>query len=281
MNQSTEDREIVININYEMFVLALVVMSLVNWVLILVMAPSAAQAQVIWIMNFGLSVFLLLDFAQRVWHHPQRRLFVGRRGGWMLLLGSLPVPLAGVFRLVWAWLAVRRLRSSDFRQMTKVVVQKRAQSTLLTATLAAIIMLEVGAVLILDAESASTQANIHTGIDALWWNIVTLATVGYGDKYPVTTAGRVIGVFVIVVGVGLFSALTSFLAQWFLKSRSADQQPQPAENSEIENLNRLSVLLRTYDVQQLLADTQRPPAEILAELRKKVEEINVKRGIQS
>jgi voltage-gated potassium channel len=273
MNQSTEDREIVININYEMFVLALVVMSLVNWVLILVMAPSAAQAQVIWIMNFGLSVFLLLDFAQRVWHHPQRRLFVGRRGGWMLLLGSLPVPLAGVFRLVWAWLAVRRLRSSDFRQMTKVVVQKRAQSTLLTATLAAIIMLEVGAVLILDAESASTQANIHTGIDALWWNIVTLATVGYGDKYPVTTAGRVIGVFVIVVGVGLFSALTSFLAQWFLKSRSADQQPQPAENSEIENLNRLSVLLRTYDVQQLLADTQRPPAEVLAELRQKVVEI--------
>jgi len=39
-------------------------------------------------------------------------------------------------------------------------------------------------------------------------------------------------------------------------------------------LNRLSVLLRTYDVQRLLADTQRPPAEVLAELRKKVAEIN-------
>jgi len=49
---------------------------------------------------------------------------------------------------------------------------------------------------------------------------VTLATVGYGDKYPVTTAGRVVGVIVIVVGVALFSALTSFLAQWFIRPRA-------------------------------------------------------------
>jgi voltage-gated potassium channel len=225
-------------------------------------------------MIVGLSVFLLLDFAHRLWKHPQRRQFVGRHAGWMILLGSLPVPFAGAFRLIWSWLALRRLRSSDFRQMSKVVVQKRAQSTLLTAALAAIVMLEVGAVLILDAESASPQANIQTGLDALWWNIVTLATVGYGDKYPVTTAGRVIGVVVIVVGVGLFSALTSFLAHWFLRPRSTNVQPQATSNAEIQRLNQLTVLLRTYDVQQLLADTQRPPAEVLAEIRQKVAEIN-------
>jgi voltage-gated potassium channel len=273
MNQPAEEKELVVNINYEMFVLVLVVLSLVNWVLILLMKPTPAQDQVVWIMNVGLSVFLLLDFAYRVWRHPYRRSFVGPRGGWLLLLGSLPLPFAGVLRLIWTWLALRRLRNSDFRQMSKIVVQRRAQSTLLTAVLAAIVMLEIGAVLILDAENASPQANIITGIDALWWSIVTLATVGYGDKFPVTTAGRVIGVIVIVVGVGLFSALTSFLAQWFLRSRAADDHPQGASSTEIQDLNRLSVLLRTYDVQQLLVDTQRPPAEVLAELRKKVEEI--------
>jgi voltage-gated potassium channel len=275
MNHSAEEKELVVNINYEMFVLALVVMSLVNWLLILLLTPTSAQAQVIWIMNFGLSVYFLLDFAYRLWQHPQRWRFVGPRGGWLLLVGSLPLPFADVLRLIWAWLAMRRLRSSDFRQMTKIVVQRRAQSTLLTAVLAAVIMLEVGAVLILNAESVSTEANIHTGIDALWWNIVTLATVGYGDKYPVTTAGRVIGVIVIVVGVGLFSALTSFMAQWFLRPRTADDQPQASTNLEIQNLNQLTVLLRTYDVQLLLADTQRPPEEVLAELRQKVAEIKV------
>ena len=154
----------------------------------------------------------------------------------MILLGSLPLPFAGVLRLIWVWLAMRLLRRSDYRQMENIVVRRRAQSTLLTAVLAAIIMLEVGALLILDAEGASTQANIKTGIDALWWNIVTLSTVGYGDKYPVTTAGRVLGVIVIVVGVGLFSALTSFLAQWFLRPRATDEQPQAANSTEIQDL---------------------------------------------
>ncbi len=276
MNQSAEEKELVININYEMFVLVLVVLSLINWVLVLLMQPTAAQAQVVWIMNFGLSVFLLLDFAFRLWRRSHQTKRFVQKSDWMLLLGSLPLPFAGILRLIWAWLGLRRLRRDDYGQMSKIVLKRRAQSTLLTAALAAIVMLEVGAVLILDAESASTQANIHTGIDALWWNIVTLATVGYGDKYPVTTAGRVIGVIVIVVGVGLFSALTSFMAQWFLRPRVGDDEPEAATNGEIQNLNQLTVLLRTYDVQQLLADTQRPPAEVLAELRQKVAEINAR-----
>ena len=274
MDTAAEEEELVVNINYELFVLALVVLSLVNWMLIVIMRITPAQAQVVWIMNIGLSVFMLLDFARRLWRYPHRWTHLGQGGGWLILLGSLPLPFASILRLIWVWLAARLLRRSDYREMRHVVVRRRAQSTLLTAVLAAIVMLEVGALLILDAESASPQANITTGIDALWWNIVTLSTVGYGDKYPVTTAGRVLGVIAIVVGVGLFSALTSFLAQWFIRPRTTDDQPQPVEPNEIQNLDRLTVLLRTYDVQQLLADTQRPPAEVLAELRQKVADIN-------
>jgi voltage-gated potassium channel len=274
MDTSAEEKELVVNINYEVFVLALVVLSLINWVLLITAWITPAQAQVVWIMNVGLSVFLLLDFAARLWRNPHRWRQLGRGGGWLVLLGSLPLPFAGALRLIWVWLAMRLLRRSDYRQMRNVVVRRRAQGTLLTAALAAIIMLEIGALLILDAESASPQANITSGIDALWWNIVTLSTVGYGDKYPVTTAGRVLGVIAIVIGVGLFSALTSFLAQWFLKPRTSDAQTTAPDSSEIQNLDRLTALLRTYDVQQLLADRQRPPAEVLEELRKKVAEIN-------
>jgi hypothetical protein len=76
--------------------------------------------------------------------------------------------------------------------------------------------------------------------------------------------------------VGLFSALTSFLAQWFIRPRAIDEQLHASHNVEIQNLDQLTVLLRTYDVQHLLADTQRSPAEVLAELRQKVAEINTR-----
>ena len=112
---------------------------------------------------------------------------------------------------------VRMLRRADYETIGDLVVERRAQSTLLFAIFAAIVVLEVAAILIIGAEAKSLQANIQDANDALWWTIVTMATVGYGDKYPVTFSGRVIGVFVMIVGVGLFSVLTSFLAQWFFR----------------------------------------------------------------
>ncbi len=110
MNQSAEEKELVVNINYELFVLALVVLSLVNWVLILLMQPTPAQAQVVWIMNVGLSVFLLLDFAlSPVASSAPPEISGAGSSGWMLLLGSLPLPFAGVLRLIWVWLAAAPL----------------------------------------------------------------------------------------------------------------------------------------------------------------------------
>ncbi len=265
-----EGKELVVHANYELFVLTLTLLTIANSIL-LFLRLTVEQAQVVLIVNLGLSVFLLLDFSYRLWRTPHRRNFLGRDAGWLVLIGSLPVPFAGVARLIYTWLLVRRLRQSDYAKMGRVVVRRRAQSTLLLAVLAALLVLEIGALLVLDAEGSAASANIKTGSDALWWGIVTIATVGYGDKYPVTGAGRVIGVIVIVVGVGLFSALTSFLAQWFIRARAVDDEPQSNVSPEWRELSALSELLRAHEVRQLLADTQRPPAEVLAELKQKLQ----------
>ena len=74
------------------------------------------------------------------------------------------------------------------------------------------IVLTISSVLILQFESRSPDANITTGGDALWWAIVTITTVGYGDFYPVTTLGREVGVVVMFAGVGIIGALASILA---------------------------------------------------------------------
>ena len=76
----------------------------------------------------------------------------------------------------------------------------------------------------LQVESGSADANITTGGDALWWGLVTITTVGYGDFFPVTTIGRLTGAFVMFAGVGIIGALASILAS-LLVSPSTPTEP--------------------------------------------------------
>jgi voltage-gated potassium channel len=66
--------------------------------------------------------------------------------------------------------------------------------------------------------------NIHTYADALWWSAVTVTTVGYGDKYPVSAAGRGVAVVLMLVGIGLMGVLAATVASDFLQ-RGADKEP--------------------------------------------------------
>lgn len=52
--------------------------------------------------------------------------------------------------------------------------------------------------------------------NALWWAYVTITTVGYGDKFPVTTEGRLIASILMTAGVGLFGTFTAYVASWFV-----------------------------------------------------------------
>jgi voltage-gated potassium channel len=121
--------------------------------------------------------------------------------------------------------------------MGRELGQDLAGSTLLSVAFLGILVLEFGSYFILGAEAGAENANIRTPSDALWWSVVTIATVGYGDRYPVTDEGRIIGTIVILTGVGLFGAFTGFLANSFINRRRrrihigahAEAQPDPLE----------------------------------------------------
>jgi len=68
-------------------------------------------------------------------------------------------------------------------------------------------------------ENIQSGSNINTVWDGVWWAIVTMGTVGYGDKYPVTTGGRMVGIFLIFTGVGLMSLFTATIASTFVERR--------------------------------------------------------------
>jgi voltage-gated potassium channel len=94
-----------------------------------------------------------------------------------------------------------------------------------------ILVLEFGSLEILHIEQNASGANIVSASDALWYVIVTISTVGYGDRFPVTNEGRLVGALIIVVGVGIFGTFTGYLANLFLapsKSASAPEAPLTA-----------------------------------------------------
>ncbi len=104
------------------------------------------------------------------------------------------------------------LRGQARERLIKDVIDNRGQYAIFITILAAFIVLSVSTVLVLQFESKSPDANITTGGDALWWGLVTITTVGYGDYFPVTALGRMTGVFVMFAGVGIIGSLASILA---------------------------------------------------------------------
>ena len=212
--------------SYEIFVGALSVLSILNLVLV-----ELSQAQdldyVLLFMNGILSLFLFLDFLYRLRTAPDRSEYFWKQFGWADLLSCLPFPqfkVLRIFRLVRVWLLLRQVGA---KSIIKTLVHDRANSALYTLLLVGLLMLEFGSVGMLELESGKPDANIETASDALWYSIVTMATVGYGDRFPVTNPGRLLGSAIIVVGVGIFGTLTGYLANAFI--RPSTPPPDPAD----------------------------------------------------
>ena len=88
----------------------------------------------------------------------------------------------------------------------------------------AIAAVGLGALAILDAERDAAGANITTFGDALWWAATTVMTVGYGDRYPVTTQGRFVAVTLMVVGIAVVGSVTAAVAAWFIGQVQRDKR---------------------------------------------------------
>ncbi len=206
---------------WEVFVLGVAILSIVNLALsILLRNPDLDQ--VIVIMDVVLTVIFAADLVRRLNVAKDDRAYLTRGGGWLDAISIIPLlRIARLLRIVRVSRVVGRMGGAT--EALKVFFADRATGGLLLVFLIAILVLEFGSLAILAVERSSPEANITTASDAVWYLIVTMSTVGYGDQYPVTELGRLIGSLIIVIGVGVFGTLTGYLANVFLTPSAATE----------------------------------------------------------
>ncbi|HRC33302.1 MAG TPA: ion transporter, partial [Bacteroidia bacterium] len=157
----------------------------------------------------------LIDFIIRFKRAENKLHFM--KWGWIDLISS--IPMLDFFRAGRALRLIRLLRILRAFRSTKHLVQhlfkSRTQGTFSAALIIAMLMVIFSSIAILQVET-DPNSNIRNAEDAIWWAFVTITTVGYGDKFPITTEGRIIAALLMTVGVGLFGTFTGFVATWFI-----------------------------------------------------------------
>jgi voltage-gated potassium channel len=228
---------------YEIFIGILSILSLVNLVLRYV-AHDDGLSEILLIMNALLSAIFLADFTYRLMTAESKSGYFFRNYGWADLLASLPFEQLKILRIFRLLRVGRLLREFGLKNIVRTLLKDRAGSALLTLLLMGILVLEFGSLEMLHVEQYAPGANITTAGDSLWYVVVTISTVGYGDKYPVTSAGRVTGTLIIIVGVGIFGTFTGYLANLFLAPSKAAAADAEAEATDARaKLNQLKELL--------------------------------------
>jgi voltage-gated potassium channel len=109
------------------------------------------------------------------------------------------------------------------KQFVTYIFANKAQGTFASVAILAVLLIIFSSIAILQVENAP-NSNIQTAEDAIWWAYVTITTVGYGDKFPVTTEGRIIASFLMTAGVGLFGTFTAYIASLFVSDNKTEKE---------------------------------------------------------
>jgi hypothetical protein len=224
--RQTPDGQVLLSMPWEIFVLGVAILSIVNLLLAVILRNPDLEQIITTIDVFLIAVFLI-DVLRRLRVATDDRAYIVHGSGWLDLVSV--IPLLRIFRLLRI-VRVSRLvgRMGGPEAAVRLFFKDRAAGGLFLVLLIALVVMEFGSLGMLWAERTDPDANITTTSDALWYSIVTMSTVGYGDQYPVTNLGRLIGTLVIILGVAVFGTLTGFLANAFLAPRRSEAESAAA-----------------------------------------------------
>jgi len=172
------------------------------------------------IVLFDLVVVLILipEFIYRLWKSENRREFL--KHNWTDILGMLPEVIVGPISVIFRYFRLIRivrilaLFKKDIRHIFEFLHKSKIDYGIFTIVL----VLIIGSILFYILE-VGVNNKVTNYYDALWYLLVTITTVGYGDISPFTNGGRLVGAMVMFVGIGFISFLTATITAFFVRNK--------------------------------------------------------------
>lgn len=197
-----------------------------GYLLVLDLTTDLSAAQVLWFGRIDVTIALvfLSEFVIKFFLAESKADFF--RSNWWYLLASIPVSNS-------ATQALRLLRLLRLIRLLRLVVGMREIITYLTRFVKQTYILYVLTVwaiivacgsLVFYALEHPVNTNVKNLFDSLWFAMATITTVGYGDIYPLTVGGRIVGIVLMLCGIGTTGVFTALIASFLVQQRKAENE---------------------------------------------------------
>jgi len=232
------------NLIYEGIVILLIVSDIILLTSLFFVNVSSQVYTLIIYYDLLVVLILIPDFIYRLWKSNDKKKFL--RENWTDIIGMIPEIIVGPISTVFRYFRFIRIFKilSLFKKEISHFIRFLHKSKIDYGIFLVLIILICGATALFFIEFGIND-NINTFDDAFWYLIATVTTVGYGDVYPSTEAGRIIGVILMFTGIGFMSFLTATITSKFVKNtRMEDKLVETNEKidklqSEISELKEL------------------------------------------
>ena len=212
---------------FDIVLLILILLSIIFVSLESVNSIAQKYGSILYVLEWGITIFFTIEYTLRVYIVRHKLAYILSYYGIIDLLSILPTYIGIIFSGAQGLVVIRALRllrifrilklSRYIQDSTMITAALRASRTKISVFLYAVVLLVIiiGTIMYLIEGEENGFDSIPEGI---YWAIVTLTTVGYGDIAPITTLGRFIASFVMILGYGIIAVPTGIVTAEFAMS---------------------------------------------------------------
>ena len=143
-----------------------------------------------------------------------------------------------VLRTLRMFRLTRLLKVNRYTTALKAIadVLRKKSSQLLSSMIIVFILMIISSIIIYNVENPAQPGVFSNAFSGMWWSVVTLTTVGYGDIYPITVTGKIFSAVISILGIGLIAIPTGIISAGFIEKISEQKAlPGAADENIKEN----------------------------------------------